>query len=141
MAVRVGVGMVSGGSIPQYRPMISVELQAERVLIKMKKGFFANELFFIVGASGTFIMRHYFLAYDPPHTQTEHEFNRLPKAERVRIKNEYYEWERKYINPPLPPKSLSKKQARKLRKQARSGNSGIIYCPYVPAIVSTNTGP
>lgn len=140
MAVRVGVDMVSGGSIPQYRPMISTELQAERVLIKMKKGFFANETFFIVGASGTFIMRHYFLAYDRPHTQTEHEFNGLPKAERVRLRNEYYEWERKFVNPP-PPKILSKKQARKLRKQARSGNSGVIYCPYVPVIVSTNTGP
>ena len=136
MAVRVGVDMVSGGSIPQYRPMISVELQAERVLIKMKKGFFANESFFIDGSSGTFIMRHYFLAYDRPHTQTEREFNGLPKAERVRIKNEYYEWKRKFINPP-PPKILTKKQARKLRKQSR----GIIYCPYVPAIVSTNTGP
>ena len=108
--------MVSGGSIPQYRPMISVELQAERVLIKMKKGFFANETFFIVGASGTFIMRHYFLAYDQPHTSTERAFNGLPKAERVRIKNEYYEWERKFINPPLP-KLLTKKQVRKLKRQ------------------------
>ena len=140
MAVRVGVDMVTGGSIPQYRPMISVELQAERVLIKMKKGFFANESFFIDGSSGTFIMRHYFLAYDRPHTQTEREFNGLPKAERVRLRNEYYEWERKFVNPP-PPKILSKKQARKLKKQSRSGNSGVIYCPYVPAIVSTNTGP
>lgn len=140
MAVRIGVDMVSGGSIPQYRPMISVELQAERVLIKMKKGFFANESFFIVGASGTFIMRHYFLAYDQPHTLTERAFNGLPKAERVRIKNEYYEWERKLVNPPLP-KLLSKKQVRKLKKQSNSGNSGIIFCPYVPAIVSTNTGP
>ena len=132
--------MVSGGSIPQYRPMISVELQAERVLIKMKKGFFANESFFIDSSCGTFIMRYYFLAYDRPHTQTEREFNGLPKAERVRIRNEYYEWERKFVNPP-PPKILTKKQARKLRKQSNSGNSGIIYCPYVPAIVSTNTGP
>ena len=140
MAVRVGVDMVSGGSIPQYRPMISTELQAERVLIKMKKDFFANETFFIVGSSGTFIMRHYFLAHDRPHTPTERAFNGLPKAERVRIKNEYYEWERKFINPP-PPKLLSKKQVRKLKKQSNSGNSGIIYCPYVPAIVSTNTGP
>ena len=136
MAVRVGVDMVSGGSIPQYRPMISTELQAERVLIKMKKGFFANETFFIVGSQGTFVIRHYFLAYDGPHTQTEREFNGLPKAERVRLRNEYYEWERKFINPP-PPKILTKKQARKLKKQSR----GIIYCPYVPAIVSTNTGP
>lgn len=78
--------MVSGGSIPQYRLMISVELQAERVLIKMKKGFFADESFFIVGSSGTFIMCRYFLGYDRPHTQTEREFNGLPKAERVRIK-------------------------------------------------------
>lgn len=140
MAVRVGVDMVSGGSIPQCRPMISTELQAERVLIKMKKGFFANELFYIVGSQGTFIIRNYFLGYDRPHTQTEREFNGLPKAERVRIKNEYYEWKRKFINPP-PPKILTKKQARKLRKQTRSSNSGIIYCPYVPAIVSTNTGP
>lgn len=141
MAVRVGVDMVSGGSIPQYRLMISVELQAERVLVKMKKEFFAGGSFYIVGSRGTFIIRNYFLAYDRPHTQIEREFNGLPKAERVRIKNEYYEWERKYISPPLPPKSLSKKQARKLRKQARSGNSGVIFCPYVPAIVSTNTGP
>lgn len=133
--------MVSGGSIPQYRPMISTELQAERVLIKMKKDFFANESFYIVGSQGTFIIRNYFLAYDRPHTQTEREFNGLPKAERVRIKKEYYEWERKYISPPLPPKMLSRKQARKLRKQARSGNSGVIFCPYVPTIVSTNTGP
>ena len=140
MAVRVGVDMVSGGSIPQYRPMISTELQAERVLIKMKKGFFANETFFIVSSSGTFVIRHYFLAHDRPHTQTEREFNGLPKAERVRLRHEYYEWERKFINPP-PPKILSKKQARKLKKQSNSGNSGIIYCPYVPAIVSTNTGP
>jgi hypothetical protein len=140
VAVRVGVDMVSGGSIPQYRPMISTELQAERVLIKMKKGFFADESFFIVSSSGTFVIRHYFLAYDRPHTQTEREFNGLPKAERVRLRNEYYEWERKFINPP-PPKILSRKQARKLKKQSNSGNSGIIYCPYVPAIVSTNTGP
>lgn len=140
MAVRVGVDMVSGGSIPQYRPMISTELQAERVLIKMKKGFFANESFFIVGSSGTFVIRHYFLVHDRPHTQTEREFNGLPKAERVRLRHEYYEWKRKFVNPP-PPKILSKKQARKLRKQSNSGNSGIIYCPYVPAIVSTNTGP
>lgn len=140
MAVRVGVDMVSGGSIPQYRPMISTELQAERVLIKMKKGFFANESFFIVRSSGTFVIRHYFLAHDRPHTQTEREFNGLPKAERVRIKNEYYEWERKFVNPP-PPKILSKKHVRQLKKQSNSGNSGIIYCPYVPAIVSTNTGP
>lgn len=133
--------MVSGGSIPQYRPMISIELQAERVLIKMKKDFFANESFYIVGSQGTFIIRNYFLAYDRPHTQTEREFNGLPKAERVRIRNEYYEWERKYISPPLPPKMLSRKQARKLRKQARSSNSGVIFCPYVPTIVSTNTGP
>ena len=106
----------------------------------MKKGFFANETYFIVGASGTFIMHHYFLAYDQPHTQTEREFNGLPKAERVRLRNEYYEWERKFVNPPLP-KLLSKKQVRKLKKQSNSGNSGIIYCPYVPAIASTNTGP
>lgn len=132
--------MVSGGSIPQYRPMISTELQAERVLIKMKKGFFANETYFIVSASGTFIMRQYFLADDQPHTPTERAFNGLPKAERVRIRNEYYEWERKFINPPLP-KLLSKKHARKLKKQSNSGNSGIIYCPYVSAIASTNTGP
>lgn len=132
--------MVSGGSIPQYRLMISVKLQAERVLIKMKKGFFADESFFIVGSSGTFIMRRYFLGYDRPHTQIEREFNGLPKAERVRIKNEYYEWERKFINPP-PPKILTKIQVRKLKKQSNSGNSGIIFCPYVPAIVSTNTGP
>ena len=125
--------MVSGGSIPQYRLMISVELQAERVLIKMKKGFFANETFFIVDSRGI-------LVYDRPHTQTEREFNGLPKAERVRIKNEYYEWERKFINPPLP-KILTKIQVRKLKKQSNSGNSGIIFCPYVPAIVSTNTGP
>ena len=78
--------MVSGGSIPQYRPMISTELQAERVLKKMKKDFFANESFYIVGSQGTFIIRNYFLAYDRPHTQTEREFNGLPKAERVRIK-------------------------------------------------------
>ena len=140
MAVRVGVDMVSGGSIPQYRLMISVELQAERVLVKMKKGFFADESFLIIDSCGTFIIRHYFLAYDRPHTQTEREFNGLPKAERVRIKNEYYEWERKFINPPLP-KILTKIQVRKLKKQSNSGNSGIIYCPYVPAIVSTNTGP
>lgn len=132
--------MVSGGSIPQYRPMISTELQAERVLIKMKKDFFANESFYIVGSRGTFIIRRYFLTHDRPHTQTEREFNGLPKAERVRIKNEYYEWERKFISPP-PPKMLSRKQARKLRKQARTGNSGVIFCPYVPTIVSTNTGP
>ena len=132
--------MVSGGSIPQYRPMILTELQAERVLIKMKKGFFANRSFLIIASCGTFVIRHYFLAYDRPHTQTEREFNGLPKAERVRLRNEYYEWERKFINPP-PPKILSKKQARKLRKQSRSSNSGVIYCPYVPAIVSTNTGP
>ena len=132
--------MVSGGSIPQCRLMISVELQAERVLVKMKKDFFANKSFYIVGSRGTFIIRHYFLAYDGPHTQTEREFNGLPKAERVRLRNEYYEWERKFVNPP-PPKRLTKKQARKLKKQARSSNSGVIYCPYVPAIVSTNTGP
>ena len=107
----------------------------------MKKDFFANESFYIVGSQGTFIIRNYFLAYDRPHTQTEREFNGLPKAERVRIRNEYYEWERKYISPPLPPKMLSRKQARKLRKQARSSNSGVIFCPYVPTIVSTNTGP
>ena len=140
MAVQVGVDMVSGGSIPQYRLMISIELQAERVLIKMKKDFFANESFYIVGSQGTFIMRHYFLAYDQPHTPTERAFNGLPKAERVRIRNEYYEWERKFINPP-PPKLLSKKHVRKLKKQSNSGNSGIICCPYVPAIISTNTGP
>ena len=127
--------MVSGGSIPQYRPMISTELQAERVLIKMKKGFFANRSFLIIASCGTFV-----LAYDRPHTQTEREFNGLPKAERVRLKNEYYEWERKFVNPP-PPKILSKKHVRKLKKQSNSGNSGIIYCPYVPVIVSTNTGP
>ena len=92
MAVRVGVDMVSGGSIPQYRLMISVELQAERVLIKMKKDFFANETFIVGSFSGTFIMRHYFLAHDRPHTQAEREFNGLPKAERVRIRNEYYEY-------------------------------------------------
>lgn len=141
MAVRVGVDKVSGGSIPQYRPMISTELQAERVLIKMKKGFFADESFLIISSRGTFIIRHYFLAYDRPHTQTEREFNGLPKAERVRIRNEYYEWERKYITPPLPPKILTRKQARKMRKQLNSRYSGIVYCPYVPTIVSTNTGP
>lgn len=140
MAVQVGVDMVSGGSIPQYRPMISTELQAERVLIKMKKGFFANESFYIVGSHGTFVIRHHFLVYDRPHTQTEREFNGLPKAERVRIRNEYYEWERKFVSPP-PPKILTRKQVRKLRKQSNSSKSGIIYCPYVPAIVSTNTGP
>lgn len=132
--------MVSGGSIPQCRPMISTELQAERVLIKLKKGFFANESFFIVGSCGTFIIRHYFLAHDRPHTQTEREFNGLPKAERVRIRNEYYEWERKFVNPPPPP-ILSRKRQRKMLKTSNSNNSGIIYCPYVPAIVSTNTGP
>lgn len=141
MAVRVGVDKVSGGSIPQYRHMISTELQAERVLVKMKKGFFADESFLIISSRGTFIIRHYFLAYDRPHTQTEREFNGLPRAERVRIRNEYYEWERKYITPPLPPKILSRKQARKMRKQSNSGNSGIIFCPYIPTIVSSNTGP
>ena len=141
MAVQVGVDMVSGGSIPQYRLMISTELQAERVLIKMKKEFFANGSFLIIVSRGTFIVRHYFLALDRPHTQTEREFNGLPKAERVRIRNEYYEWERKFISPPLPPKILSRKQARKMRKQSNSSNGGIVYCPYVPVIVSTNTGP
>ena len=140
MAVRVGVDMVSGGSIPQYRLMISVELQAERVLVKMKKEFFAGGSFLIIASCGTFVIRHYFLAYDRPHTQTEREFNGLPKAERVRIRNEYYEWERKFISPP-PPKLLTKKQVQKLKKQSRLNNTGIIYCPYVPAIVSTNTGP
>ena len=140
MAVQVGVDMVSGGSIPQYRLMISTELQAERVLIKMKKEFFANGSFLIINSCGTFIVRHYFLAHDRPHTQTEREFNGLPKAERVRIRNEYYEWERKYISP-SPPKILTKKQARKLMKQSNSSNGGIVYCPYIPVIVSTNTGP
>ena len=135
MAVRVGVDMVSGGSIPQYRPMISTELQAERVLIKMKKGFFANRSFLIIASCGTFV-----LAYDRPHTQTEREFNGLPKAERVRIRNEYYEWKENSLIRPRQ-KYCQKKQARKLKKQSNSGNSGIIYCPYVPAIVSTNTGP
>ena len=140
MAVQVGIDMVSGGSIPQYRLMISVELQAERVLVKMKKEFFAGGSFLIIASCGTFVIRHYFLAYDRPHTQTEREFNGLPKAERVRIRNEYYEWERKFISPP-PPKLLTKKQVQKLKKQSRLNNTGIIYCPYVPAIVSTNTGP
>lgn len=131
--------MVSGGSIPQCRLMVSVELQAERVLIKLKKAFFANESIYITGLCGAFVIRHYFLAVDRPHTPTEREFNGLPRAERVRIKNEYYEWERKFYSPP-PPKALSKKQVRKINKQTNSGNSGIIYCPYVPTIVSTNTG-
>lgn len=120
MAVRVGVDMVSGGSIPQYRPMISVELQAERVLIKMKKDFFANESFYIVGSQGTFIIRNYFLAYDRPHTQTEREFNGLPKAERVRIKKEYYEWERKYISPSASAKNVIKKTSAEIEETSEN---------------------
>ena len=128
MTVQVGVDMVSGGSIPQYRLMISVELQAERVLVKMKKDFFANRSFLIIASCGTFVIRHYFLAYDRPHTQTEREFNGLPKAERVRLKNEYYEWERKFVNPPLPPKSLSKKQVRALLAKSMIAMSPVNPC-------------
>lgn len=117
--------MVSGGSIPQYRPMISVELQAERVLVKMKKNFFAGGLFF---AYNTFVEKGYYGEFTVGFTQLEREFNRLPRAERVRIMNEYYKWQNKFHDPVL-------------KKQSNSGNSGIIYCPYVPAIISTNTGP
>lgn len=128
--------MVSGGSIPQCRLMISVELQAERVLIKLKKDFLAGGMFFIYN---TFVEKGYYGEFPVGFTVIECEFNGLPRAERVRVINEYYKWKDKFHKPPPPPR-LSKKQRRKMLKSSNS-NSGVIYCPYVPVIVSTNTGP
>ena len=127
--------MVSGGSIPQCRLMISVELQAERVLLKMKKDFLAGGMFFICH---TFVEKGYYGEFPVGFTVIECEFNGLPRAERVRVKNEYYKWQDKF-HKPAPPR-LSRKQLRKMLKSPNS-NSGVIYCPYVPVIVSTNTGP
>ena len=136
MAVRFSVDVVSGGSIPQCRLMISVELHAERVLIKIKKNFLAGGLLFICN---TFVERRYFGQYTPDLSYIERQFNGLPRAERVRVMNEYYKWQDKFHKPSPPPR-LSKKQLRKMLKPPNS-NSGVIYCPYVPVIVSTNTGP